>query len=182
MNTLEQTLTERKNICNGMAGTIAGRLIDVRKQGIKESLDGFQNIPHRLEDVATVRGIQFINDSKATNLNALWYALESMRSPVIWLAGGQDPGNDYSIVAPLVKEKVKAMICLGVDNANVVRFFRDITQPIFETREMHVAVNIAYELGDPGDVVLLSPACASFDLYDNYADRGSQFKKAIYEL
>ncbi len=182
MNTIEKALTERKNIYNGMAGTISGRLIDVRKQGIKESLDGFQNIAHRLEEVATVRGIQFINDSKATNLNALWYALESMHSPVIWLAGGQDPENDYSIVAPLVQEKVKAMICLGADNSNIVRFFQDIIQPVFEAREMHAAVNIAYELGDPGDVVLLSPACASFDLYDNYADRGARFKKAVYEL
>ncbi len=182
MNTLEQALKSRENIYSSMAETIASRLYDVRKEGIKDSLSGFQNIAHRLEEVATVRGICFINDSKATNVNATWYALESMHRSVIWIAGGQDNGNNYEALKGVVKDKVKTLICLGADNSNISSYFRDKVDLILETADMADAVQAAYSLGQPGDTVLLSPACASFDLFDNYADRGKRFREAIFGL
>ncbi len=182
MNTLEQTLRSRENIYSGMAETIASRLYDVRKEGIKDSLSGFLNQVHRLEEVTTVRGISFINDSRATNVNATWYALESMQRPVIWIAGGQDNGNNYDELKDLVEEKVKAIICLGADNSNIRSYFQNKVDLLIETTDISEAVHAAYGLGQPGDIVLLSPACASFDLFDNYAERGERFKQAIFGL
>ncbi len=182
MNTLEQALRRRENICSSMAETIASRLYDVRKERIKDSLSGFHNQAHRLEEVATVRGISFINDSKATNVNATWFALESMHHPVIWIAGGQDNGNNYEALKDVVEEKVKAIICLGADNSNISSYFKDKVNLILETADIADAVQAAYSLGQPGDIVLLSPACASFDLFDNYAERGKRFREAIFGL
>ncbi len=182
MNTLEKTLKESRNIYSGMAKTISSRLYDVRKEGIKNSLNGFQNQAHRLEEVSHVRGIQFINDSKATNVNAAWFALESQEKPVIWIAGGRDSGNDYSDLMPLVREKAKAIICLAQDCSNLKRQMKHAQLPIFETDKMSDAVNLAYANGKPGDVVLLSPACPSFDLFENYADRGKQYRTAVMDL
>ena len=182
MNTLEQALKSRENIYSSMAETIASRLYHVRKEGIKDSLSGFLNQTHRLEEVATVRGISFINDSKATNVNATWYALESMHRPVIWIAGGQDNGNNYGVLKDLVERKVKAIICLGADNSNIRSYFKDKVGLLLETTDIGEAVHAAYGLGQPGDIVLLSPACASFDLFDNYAERGKRFKEAILGL
>ncbi len=182
MDTLEKALVERQNIYRNMAGGIASRLFDVRKKGIKECLSGFQNEAHRLELVTTVRGIRFINDSRATNVNATWFALETMNSPVVWIAGGQDNGNDYSTLSGLVEQKVRLIICLGTDNTNIRRYFSRFTGTIVEVNNMKDAVFAAYQHGIPGDTVLLSPACASFDLFNNYADRGKQFMQAVYDL
>ncbi len=182
MDLLEKTLKERGNIYSGMARTISSRLIDVRKEGIKSSFNGFQNQAHRLEEVACIKGISFINDSKATNVNAAWFALESQMMPVIWIAGGQDAGNDYSQLFPLVRQKVKSIICLAADGTNLKQQFSHIKSPIMEAQNMIAAVNKAYELGRQGDVVLLSPACPSFDLFENYADRGDQFRNVVYAL
>ncbi len=182
MNTLEQALKRRENIYSSMAETIASRLYDVRKEGIKDSLSGFHNQAHRLEEVATVRGISFINDSKAANINATWYALESMHRPVIWIAGGQDNGNNYEALKEVVEEKVKAIICLGADNSNISSYFKDKVDLILETADMFDAVKAAYSLGQPGDVVLFSPANPSFDLFENYAERGKRFREAIFGL
>ncbi len=182
MNTLEQTLRESRNIYSNMARGIALRLYEVRKQGIKESLNGFQNITHRLEEVAMVRGITFINDSKATNVNACWYALETMNRPVIWIAGGLDNGNDYSILRNVARQKVKTLICIGNNNERIIDSLQHDIKIIAEAPDMQTAVAAAYSIGQPGDIVLLSPACASFDRFDNYADRGEHFKKAVYDL
>lgn len=175
-------LQGRHNVYNSMASAIAARLAEVRKMRIKESLSDFQNVEHRLEFVATVHGIDFINDSKATNVNSTWYALESMTKPVIWIAGGKDKGNDYTMLADLVRQKVKAIVCLGVDNTKLKTFFTGMVPTIVETTSAEEAVQAAYRLGQKGDVVLLSPACASFDLFENYEDRGNQFKKAVKNL
>ncbi len=182
MNTLEKVLKNKESIYSSMVETIASRLYDVRKEGIKDSLSGFRNTAHRLEEVANVRGISFINDSKATNVNATWYALESMHRPVIWIAGGQDPQNDYNVLAGLVHQKVRALVCLGTENSNIIGYFKDKTDLVLETTDMMNAVQAAYNLGHPGDVVLLSPACPSFDLFDNYAERGKRFREAISGL
>jgi UDP-N-acetylmuramoylalanine--D-glutamate ligase len=175
-------LQGKHNLQNSMAAAVASRIMDIRKESIKESLTDFQNIEHRLEFVTKVHGISFINDSKATNVNSTWYALESMNHPVIWVAGGTDKGNDYADLIPLVKEKVKAMICLGVDNSRLIETFADSVDEILETQSMKTAVERAYYMGSPGDVVLLSPSCASFDLFENFEDRGNKFKFAIREL
>lgn len=177
-----QTVIERKNIYDSMAASIASRLIDVRKAAIRDSFNGFQNITHRLEEVSTVRGVTFINDSKATNVNACWYALESMNRPVIWIAGGLENGNDYSILKDLARKKVKALLCLGTDNKHIIKCFKDVVDKIIEVPDAQKAVKAAFALGSPGDFVLLSPACASFDRFENYADRGEQFKKAVFDL
>ncbi len=182
MNSLEQTLVKRRNIYSDMAETVSSGLQAVRKEGIRECLSGFQNNSHRLEDVGTVRGIRFINDSKATNVNATWFALEIINNPIIWIAGGQDNGNDYGMLLPLVQQKVKALVCLGTDNTRLTGFFRGKIEQIVEVGRAREAVMASYIAGRPGDVVLLSPACASFDLFDNYADRGNQYKQAVYEL
>lgn len=181
--TLEKLALQGKhNTYDSLAAGIAGRLLDIRKTVLKESLSDFQNIEHRLEAVAKVHGIEFINDSKATNVNSTWYALESMNRPVIWIAGGMDKGNDYTMLFDLVREKVKALICLGTDNSKLKEAFVNKVPQIYETNNMMIAVQTAYSLGDNGDVVLLSPTCASFDLFENFEDRGNQFKMAIREL
>lgn len=170
------------NVYNSMAAGIAARLIEIRKESIKQSLASYKNIEHRLELVAKVHGIEFINDSKATNVNSTYYALECQKKPVIWIAGGQDKGNDYSILYDIVKEKVKAIVCLGIDNSKIHEHFEKIVPQIVNTSSASDAVATAYKLGKPGDVVLLSPACASFDLFLNYEDRGNQFKTCVKNL
>lgn len=181
--TLENlALQGRHNVYNSMAAGIATRILDIRKEVIKESLSDFENISHRLEFVANVHGIEFINDSKATNVNASWFALESMNKPVIWIAGGMDKGNDYNMLRGIVRQKVKAIVCLGKDNRAIRNAFSDLVATILETDNAMDAVNEAYYLGEKGDVVLLSPACASFDLFTNYEDRGEQFKLAVKKL
>jgi UDP-N-acetylmuramoylalanine--D-glutamate ligase len=181
--TLENlALQGRHNAYNSMAAAIAANLAGVRKNKIKDSLSDFQNVEHRLEFVASVHGIEFINDSKATNINSTWYALESMKNPVIWIAGGKDKGNDYSLLDELVRSKVKAIVCLGEDNYKIKASFGGMVDTIIETRSADDAVKVAYQLGQKGDVVLLSPACASFDLFENYEDRGKKFKSAVKRL
>ena len=181
--TLESLALQGKhNIYNSMAASVGGRLLDIRKQHIQDSLSDFQNIEHRLEHVSMIQGIDFINDSKATNVNSAWYALENMQGPVIWIAGGIDKGNDYSALQELVKSRVKAIVCLGKDNAHLLKAFSGVVENIIETRSMDVAVQTALYLGVKGDTVLLSPACASFDLFENYEDRGNQFKASVNSL
>ncbi|MBP6977586.1 MAG: UDP-N-acetylmuramoyl-L-alanine--D-glutamate ligase [Lentimicrobiaceae bacterium] len=181
--TLESlALQGRHNIYNSLAAGIASRILDLRKEIVKESLSDFQQIEHRLEFVAKVHGIEFINDSKATNINSAWFALESINRPIIWIAGGTDKGNDYTMLYEMVKTKVKAIVCLGKDNQKIIDAFKDIVELIVETRSAKKAVEVAYRLGIPGDVVLLSPACASFDLFENYEDRGRQFKEEVRKL
>ena len=181
--TLESLALQGKhNIYNSMAAAIAGRLLDISKNHIQECLSDFQNIEHRLEHVAIIQGMEFINDSKATNINSAWYALESMQKEVIWIAGGIDKGNDYSMLFDMVKSKVKAIVCLGKDNEHIRNAFSDMVDTIIETRSMDVAVQTALYLGEKGDCILLSPACASFDLFENFEDRGNQFKEAINRL
>ncbi len=182
MDTKDLPIIGKHNIYNSMAGGITARILDLRKEMIKESLSSFQNIEHRLESLGYIRGIEFINDSKATNINAAWFALETMNRPVIWIAGGQDKGNDYTQLLQLAGEKVKAIVCLGKDNSRIIEAFSGLEIPILESQSASEAVASAYMCGNPGDVVLLSPACASFDLFDNYEDRGEQFKYAVYNL
>ncbi len=176
------TLQGRHNLYNSMAAGIITRILDIRKEIIKESMCEFQGVEHRLEFVTKVHGIEFINDSKATNVNSTWFALESMTQPVIWIVGGLDKGNDYSSLKTLVKNKVKAIVCLGLDNSKILDDFSDIVPVIKETSTAKNAVETAYYLGKKGDVVLLSPACASFDIFNNFEDRGMQFKRAVYDL
>jgi UDP-N-acetylmuramoylalanine--D-glutamate ligase len=164
-----------------MASGVATKILEIRKEIIRESLSDFQNIEHRLEFVAKIHGIEFINDSKATNLNATWYALESCNNPVVWVAGGVDKGNNYNEIKDLVKDKVKAIVCLGADNRKLVEAFGGMI-PIIETNSAEEAVKQSYRIGKKGDIVILSPACASFDLFDSYEDRGRQFKQAVREL
>mgnify|MGYP001165472881 CR=1 FL=1 len=182
MSIHDLALQGKHNLYNSMASGIAGRVLDLRKELIRESLSDFQNVEHRLEKVASIHGIEFINDSKATNVNSTWYALESMAKPTIWIVGGVDKGNDYGELAELVKDKVKAIICLGTDNAKIIDAFKDDIQIIEEAHSAKEAVTKAYEIGAKGDAVLLSPACASFDLFENYEDRGHQFKSAVRAL
>ena len=181
--TLEQLALQGKhNVYNSMAGGIAAKLESIRKESIKTSLSDFDQIEHRLEKVSKVRGVRFINDSKATNVNSTWFALESLRNPTVWIVGGVDKGNDYESLIPLVKEKVKAIICLGVDNKKLRETFEPHVEFMTETTLMDDAVEKAFYLSIPGDVVLLSPACASFDLFENYEDRGNRFKRAVQDL
>ncbi len=175
-------LKGRHNTYNSMAAAIAGKVLNIRKETIRESLTDFQGVEHRLESVIMVAGINFINDSKATNVNSTWYALECMKSEVIWIAGGIDKGNDYSELSAVVKEKVKAIVCLGKDNHKIIEAFGGMVPTIVETTSMEEAVRSAYYLAHKGDTVLLSPACASFDLFNNYEDRGRQFKLAVRNL
>ena len=178
----ELALQGKHNVYNSMAAGMTARIVDVRKEIIRESLQDFQNIEHRLEFVASINGIEFINDSKATNVNSTWYALESMEKPVVWICGGQDKGNDYNELTELVKARVKAIICLGKDNKKIIAAFKDVVDLIVETDNASDAVAASYKIGKKGDVVLLSPACASFDLFQNYEDRGMQFKGAVRSL
>ncbi|MCZ2444168.1 MAG: UDP-N-acetylmuramoyl-L-alanine--D-glutamate ligase [Flavobacteriales bacterium] len=178
----ELALQGKHNLYNSMAAAIVARLSEVSKESIRESLSDFENIEHRMEFVAKVKGIDFINDSKATNVNSAWYALECMHNPVIWIVGGVDKGNDYSMLKSLVKDKVKSIICLGKDNKKIIKSFGDIVENIVETDSMLDAVKIAYRIGQKNDIVLLSPACASFDLFENYEERGREFKRIVREL
>jgi UDP-N-acetylmuramoylalanine--D-glutamate ligase len=182
MTLQELALQGKHNIYNSMAAGVTGKLVEIRKEIIRESLSDFHNIDHRLEVVGNVHGIEFINDSKATNVNSTWYALESMNNPVILILGGVDKGNDYSMLNDLVKEKVKAIICLGADNKKIIKAFGGMVETVLEAKSAKEAVAQAYKLGKKGDTVLLSPACASFDLFENYEDRGTQFKQAVRAL
>ncbi|MDI1356268.1 MAG: UDP-N-acetylmuramoyl-L-alanine--D-glutamate ligase [bacterium] len=178
----ELALQGRHNVYNSMAASLTARIVDVRKEIIRESLQDFQNVEHRLEFVASINGIEFVNDSKATNVNSTWYALESMEKPIVWICGGQDKGNDYNELHDLVKQRVKAIICLGKDNKKIIAAFKDVVEIIVETDSAQEAVAASYKIGKKGDVVLLSPACASFDIFQNYEDRGMQFKAAVRSL
>lgn len=181
--TIEQLALQGKhNVYNSMAASLAARIVDVRKETIRESLQDFQNVEHRLEFVASINGVEFINDSKATNVNSAWYALESMQKPTVWICGGQDKGNDYNELLDLVKHKVKAIVCLGVDNKKILKAFEGVVDTIVETKTAAEAVAASYRLAKKGEAVLLSPACASFDLFQNYEDRGMQFKAAVRSL
>ena len=176
------SLSGKHNACNSMAAGITAKVLDIRKEIIRECLADFKGVEHRLEPVIKVHGIEFINDSKATNINSTWFALESVKGPLVWIAGGIDKGNDYSVLNDLVKEKVKAVVCLGVDNKKIVKAFGEICDTIVETSNMREAVKTAYYLSNKGETVLLSPACASFDLFEDYEDRGRQFKDSIRNL
>ncbi len=178
----ELALKGRHNTYNSMAAAIAGKVLNIRKEVIRESLADFQGVEHRLEPVITVCGIDFINDSKATNVNSTWYALECMEDEIVWIVGGVDKGNDYAELFPLVKRKVRAIVCLGKDNRKIVEAFKDKVPTIVETTSMEEAVRSSYYLAKKGETVLLSPACASFDLFKNYEDRGRQFKEAVRNL
>jgi len=182
MSLAELALKGKHNTYNSMAAGIAGSVLKIRKPVIRESLMDFTGVEHRLEQFIKVHGINFINDSKATNVNSTWYALESMTTPVIWIAGGTDKGNDYTELQDLVKKKVKALICLGVDNSKLHQAFEGIVPVTIDSGSMKEAVQAAYRLGKKDDTVLLSPACASFDLFENYEDRGRQFKNCVREL
>jgi UDP-N-acetylmuramoylalanine--D-glutamate ligase len=175
-------LKGRHNTYNSMAAAIAGKVLNIRKDIIRESLADFQGVEHRLEPVITVCGINFINDSKATNVNSTWYALECMETDIVWIVGGIDKGNDYTELFQVVKKKVKAVVCLGKDNKKIIETFRDKVPTVVEASSMEEAVRASYYLASKGDTVLLSPACASFDLFNNYEDRGRQFKKAVRNL
>ena len=182
MSIHDLALQGKHNIYNSMAAGIAAKVLEIRKDIIRDSLSDFENIEHRLEFVTKVHGIDFINDSKATNVNSTWYALESMNSPVVWIVGGVDKGNDYNMLKDLVKEKVKAIICLGTENEKIHKAFSSIVPSIVDANSAYEAVKRAYQLSKNGDVVLLSPACASFDMFENFEDRGRQFKKAVRSL
>tara|TARA_R110001583_G_scaffold49255_2_gene154199 strand:- start:15574 stop:16950 length:1377 start_codon:yes stop_codon:yes gene_type:complete len=182
MGTSTLALKGKHNTKNAMAAAMAASLLKVRKDTIRESLEDFEGAEHRLESVLKISGVQYINDSKATNVNATFYALECMQSPTVWIVGGVDKGNDYLDLMPLVREKVKAIICLGVDNQKILKTFSNVVDLIVETQGAEEAVKVAYKIAEKGDAVLLSPACASFDLFENYEDRGNKFKQAVREL
>lgn len=180
MNNLN--LRGKHNRYNSMASAVMANLLDVRKDNIRESLSHFQNMEHRLEPVAKVNGVEYINDSKATNVNSSWFALESMDKPVIWIAGGVDKGNDYKDLKPLVHQKVKLIICLGMDNLKIHQAFQSDVDMIINTQSAKEAVHVASRMAETGDAILLSPACASFDLFDSYEERGRMFKSAVRSL
>ncbi len=182
MKVSELTLKGKHNTKNVMVASLAARLLKVRKEAIAESLSDFEGVEHRLEKVQKVNGIAFVNDSKATNVNAAYYALECMDTPTVWIVGGVDKGNDYSDLLPLVREKVKAIVCLGLDNQKIIDTFANVVDVMVETAGAEEAVKVAYKIGQKGDTVLLSPACASFDLFENYEDRGRKFKQAVRNL
>ncbi|MCK0189475.1 UDP-N-acetylmuramoyl-L-alanine--D-glutamate ligase [Arenibacter sp. F20364] len=182
MSTDALALEGKHNLKNTMAATTAAKLISIRKETIRRSIENFQGAEHRLEKVLKIHHVQYINDSKATNVNATYYALDSMKTPTVWIVGGVDKGNDYKELMPLVREKVKAIICLGTDNSKIKDAFGNVVDLIVETFAMNEAVKVAYKIAERGDTVLLSPACASFDLFKNYEDRGNQFKEAIKKL
>ena len=182
MTIQELALQGKHNIFNSMAAAIAARVFEVQDSVIRQSMLDFKNAEHRLEYVLTVHGIDFINDSKATNVNAAWFALESMQKNIVWIVGGVDKGNDYNELDSMVKDKVKAIICLGDNNQNIIGSFQGKVQTIVQASSMVEAVNQSFSLANKGEVVLLSPACASFDLFENYEDRGLQFKQAVRSL
>ena len=178
----ELALGGKHNVYNSMAAAIAAKVMDIDNEAIREGLATFQAVEHRLETVLSIRDVLYINDSKATNVDAAWYALECQTRPVVWIVGGTDKGNDYECLKDLAREKVKAIVCLGVDNAKIHEAFGDIIPVIEDTASAQDAVKTASRLAEPGDVVLLSPCCASFDLFKNYEDRGRQFKEAVRNL
>ncbi len=182
MPTSNLTLEGKHNAKNAMAAATVAQLLRIRKETIRESMSNFQGVEHRLEKVLKINGVQYINDSKATNVNATYYALESMESETVWIVGGVDKGNEYSELLPLVNEKVKAIICLGVNNEPIINAFGNCVEIMVETQSMEEAVQQAYRFAEKGDTVLLSPACASFDLFENYEDRGRKFKDALRNL
>ncbi len=175
----ELALVGNHNVANSLAASIAGKILKISNESIRNSLMTFQAVEHRLEQVAEIDGVKFINDSKATNVNATYYALESMKQPTIWIVGGVDKGNDYTEIEALVKRKVKAIVCLGIDNQKIIDFFKDKKELIYSTSSMEEAVKISKSLAKNGDTVLLSPCCASFDLFENYEDRGNKFKGEV---
>lgn len=175
-------LEGKHNLKNAMAATSVAKLMKIRKSTIRESLSNFQGVEHRLEKVLKIQGVQYINDSKATNVNASFFALDSMNSPTVWIVGGVDKGNDYTELLPFVNEKVKAIICLGVDNRKIIDAFGNIVDVMIEVTSMQEAVTMAQRLTESGDTVLLSPACASYDLFESFEDRGRQFKNAVQNL
>ncbi|MBW3517793.1 UDP-N-acetylmuramoyl-L-alanine--D-glutamate ligase [Flavobacterium sp. NKUCC04_CG] len=176
------SLEGKHNVKNAMAATTVAQLMRIRKQTIRESLSDFQAVEHRLEKVLKIKNVQYVNDSKATNINATFYALESMKTPTVWIVGGVDKGNDYDELMSLVREKVKSIVCLGVDNEKIKAAYKNVVDVFVETTSMDEAVKIAAKLSEDGDTVLLSPACASFDLFSSYEDRGNQFKQAVQNL
>lgn len=182
MNVNDFTLQGKHNQYNTMAASLGGVSVGIRKEKIRVAIQTFESLAHRMEPVTTVRGVTFINDSKATNVNSTWFALESMKQPTILILGGVDKGNDYSILEDLVREKVKAIVCLGVDNRKIHEAFQNTVSLMVNTGSAEEAVKAAFHFASPGDAVLLSPACASFDLFKNYEDRGDQFKQAVREL
>ena len=182
MSIYDFALKGKHNQYNTMAAGIAACTLDIRKEKIREAVKTFQSLEHRLEYVATVRGVEFYNDSKSTNINSSWFALESLEKPIILILGGVDKGNDYTLIKELVKEKVKAIVCMGVDNTRIHSAFKKVVKKIIDTQSAKGAVTTAFGLAAKGDAVLLSPACSSFDLFKNYADRGNQFKEAVKEL
>ena len=182
MSIYDFALKGKHNQYNTMAASVAGATMDIRKEKIREAVETFENLEHRMEMVATVRGVDFINDSKATNVNSTWFALESMTRPTVLILGGIDKGNDYSLLEDVVKEKVKAIVCMGVDNSKIHAAFEGKISTIVDATGAEEAVDYAYRLATIGDVVLLSPACASFDLFKNYEDRGKQYKAAVRNL
>lgn len=182
MKTTDISLEGKHNMKNAMAATSVAQLMKIRKETIRESLSNFQGVEHRLEKVLKIQNVQYINDSKATNVNATFFALDSMNVPTVWIVGGVDKGNDYSELMSLVREKVKAIICLGIDNRKIIDAFSDVVDMMVEVDNMRDAVNTAKHIAEKGDNVLLSPACASFDLFQNYEDRGNQFKVAVRNL
>ena len=182
MNVADFALKGKHNLYNSMAAGLSALSIGIKKEKIREALQTFESLEHRMEYVATIRGVEFINDSKATNINSTWFALESMNKPVILILGGIDKGNDYNLLKELVKDNVKAIVCLGTDNRKIHEAFGDIVSLMINTSNAEEAVQAAFHFADKGDVVLLSPACASFDLFKNYEDRGKQFKQAVKNL
>jgi UDP-N-acetylmuramoylalanine--D-glutamate ligase len=182
MSVFDFALKGKHNQYNTMAACVAASTVGIRKEKIRDAVKTFESLEHRMEPVGTVRGVEFINDSKATNVNSTWFALESMNKPVILILGGVDKGNDYTLLFDLVKEKVKAIVCLGIDNTKLHKAFGNVVEVMVNTSSAEEAVKAAFHLSSKGDVVLLSPACASFDLFSNYEDRGKQFKEAVKEL
>jgi UDP-N-acetylmuramoylalanine--D-glutamate ligase len=182
METESMALEGKHNMKNAMAATSVAKLMQIRKATIRESLSNFQGVEHRLEKVLKIQNVQYINDSKATNVNATFFALDSMNAPTVWIVGGVDKGNDYNELMSLVREKVKAVICLGVDNKKIIDVFGNVVDIMIEVNSMSDAVKMAKRIAEKGDTVLLSPACASFDLFENYEDRGNQFKQAVQNL
>jgi UDP-N-acetylmuramoylalanine--D-glutamate ligase len=182
MSISQLSLQGKHNTKNAMASMLASKLLKVRNQTLAESLEDFEGAEHRLEKVSKVNGVQYINDSKATNVNATFYALECMDTPTVWIVGGVDKGNDYTDLMPLVREKVKAIVCLGLDNQKIMDTFQNVVDVIVETAGAEEAVKVAHKIAKKGDTVLLSPACASFDLFENYEDRGNKFKEAVRNI
>lgn len=182
IQSVEFPFSGRHNLLNAMAAATIGDLLSINKESIRESLTHFKGAPHRMEKVLTIQRVQYVNDSKATNINATYFALESVQTPLIWIVGGVDKGNDYETLLPLIRKKAKAIICLGVDNSKLRDAFEGTSEVFIETEFMTEAVKIAHKLAEPKDTVLLSPACASFDLFKNYEDRGDQFKAAVRNL